>query len=71
MLLEFAAAFPVIDHSILTAKLRGYGLSYLSGRPQREFFNDNVSDTPAVFHELCVTNFIDAGRESSCRAAYD
>ena len=57
-LLDFTAAFDVIDHSILIAKLKYYGFSplalawmksYLSGRIQRVFFNGSFSDSKKKF----------------------
>ncbi|XDV11531.1 hypothetical protein PO909_000447 [Leuciscus waleckii] len=53
VLLDFTAAFDVIDHDILLSKLKCYGFShqsvslicsYLSGRSQRVFFNGSFSD---------------------------
>ncbi len=57
VLLDFTAAFDVIDHSILLAKLKCYGVlplalawikSYLSGRSQRVFFNGCFSDSRRI-----------------------
>ncbi len=57
VLLDFTAAFDVIDHSILLAKLKCYGVlplalawikSYLSGRSQQVFFNDCFSDSRRI-----------------------
>ena len=54
VLLDFTAAFDVIDHSILIAKLKSYGFSpsslawiesYLIGRTQRVFFNGSYSSS--------------------------
>lgn len=48
VILDFSAAFDIIDHELLKDKLKGYGFlptalswieSYLSGRKQRVFFN--------------------------------
>lgn len=52
ILLDFSAAFDVIDHVILISKLIGYGFtssairwftSYLSERSQRVYFNGAIS----------------------------
>ena len=54
VLLDFTAAFDVIDHQILMAKLKCYGFSplslawiesYLSGRKQKVFFNGSYSSS--------------------------
>ena len=52
VMLHFSAAFYIIDHALLIAKLKCYGFadttlswmeSYLSGRRQRVFFNGSLS----------------------------
>uniref|UniRef100_A0A8C7Z1Z2 ribonuclease H n=1 Tax=Oryzias sinensis TaxID=183150 RepID=A0A8C7Z1Z2_9TELE len=54
VLLDFTAAFDVIDHDILLAKLKCYGFSqlslslirnYLNGRTQKVLFNGSLSET--------------------------
>lgn len=54
ILLDFSAAFDIIDHNLLIGKLRCYGLkpsaiawleSYLSNRRQRVFYNGVLSNT--------------------------
>lgn len=53
MFLDFTAAFDVIDHSLLIAKLKAYGFShsaltwvhsYLSNRTQQVYFNGSLSN---------------------------
>lgn len=53
VLLDFSAAFDVIDHDIMITKLESYGfsrtalswmVSYLSERSQRVFYNGSLSD---------------------------
>lgn len=57
VLLDFSAAFDVIDHNLLLDKLSCYGFlssavtwmkSYLSNRSQRVFFNGSLSDIKHV-----------------------
>ena len=57
VMLDFSAAFDVIDHEILAAKLRAYSfdstaiswlVSYLTGRKQQVFFNGSLSDCKDV-----------------------
>ena len=57
VLLDFSAAFDVIDHSLLLGKLKQYGFSlsaiklmesYLTNRSQSVFFNGSLSDIKHV-----------------------
>lgn len=57
VLLDFTAAFDVIDHDILLSKLKYYGFSqlsvslirsYLNGRTQQVFFNGSFSDSKCI-----------------------
>jgi hypothetical protein len=57
VLLDFSAAFDIIDHSLLLEKHMCYGFtppaimwikSYLSNRTQRVFFNRSLSNTIQV-----------------------
>lgn len=58
VLLDFTAAFDVIEHDILVAKLKCYGFSctaldwigsYLSNRKQNVFYNGSFSETKNTF----------------------
>lgn len=58
VLIDFTAAFDVIDHDILMAKLKCYGFSltalnwmgsYLSNRKQRVFYNGSFSDAKNTY----------------------
>lgn len=58
VLLHFSAAFDVINHELLVAKLKCYGLptiplswieSYLSGGKQRLYYNGCFSDSRNVY----------------------
>ncbi len=58
VLLGYTAAFDVIDHDILVAKLKCYGFSltaldwirsYLSNRKQRVFYNGSFSEAKHIY----------------------
>ncbi len=58
VLLGYTAAFDVIDHDILVAKLKCYGFSltaldwirsYLSNRKQRVFYNGSFSEAKNIY----------------------
>ena len=58
VLLDFSAAFDIIDYNLLLEKLLCYGFtlpalkwikSYLSGRSQRVYYNGSLSDTKYIY----------------------